>query len=385
MKHIKSIAYNRSTNSTGDTEACLYIEDQLKSARIKTKYQYFIFDSPIRILIRITYMIILTYLILYRLVLVIAFYFAVKYLFATTRNFSLVRKEDSKNLIGTIPPSKKHNKPPVVIISAHYDSFSANIPFRLQNIFFFLFRIIIIPYFVITVYFASVILRTPTVYQPTYSNIDNLVIISSIIEFVVVLLIFLLIYNTKKSQGAIDNASGVSILIELSKLLKKYPLDNYEVIILFTGAEEWGLLGSKRYCKRNRKILEEKYDLDRSFNINVDMVGSYIGMIQRRKIFGKKNQPSALNTAIDEVAEELDVKVVTHHHLINPKTDHRSFKKLARKTKSNFKVVCFHSDKDSKYIHSRRDTPDKCSSEVLNNAVNLIYYSLKQVESSTLN
>jgi hypothetical protein len=95
-------------------------------------------------------------------------------------------------------------------------------------------------------------------------------------------------------------------------------------------------------------------------------------------------QPLIQNTAFDEVAEELDIKVVKHMHLINPKADHRSFEKLARKTRSNFKVVCFHSDKDSKYIHSRRDTPDKCSYEALNNAVNLIYYSLKRVDPSTL-
>ena len=191
MKHIKSIAYNRSTNSTGDIEACLYIEDQLKSAGVKTEYQYFTFDSPLRILMRITYIIILANLVLYRLLLIVAFYFAVKYLFATTRNFSLVKKESSKNLVGTIPPNNKHKKPPVVIISAHYDSFSANIPFRLQNIFFVLFRIIIIPYFIITVSFAFIILRGPNIYQTNYSEIDNLVIISSIIEFVVVLLIFL--------------------------------------------------------------------------------------------------------------------------------------------------------------------------------------------------
>jgi Zn-dependent M28 family amino/carboxypeptidase len=201
-----------------------------------------------------------------------------------------------------------------------------------------------------------------------------------VIEFVIVILIFLLIYNTEKSKGAIDNASGVAVLVELTKLLKNNPLDNYDVISLFTGAEEWGLIGSKRYCERNRKFLSEKYDLDRSFNINIDMIGTYIGLIERKRRFEKKQVNGTINAVISEVAQELNIPIVKHGGLINPSTDHKNFKKFAQKTKSKFQVACFHSDYDSKYIHSRRDTPDKCSSETLNNGVNLIFETLKKID-----
>lgn len=381
LSHVNSLAYSRSTNSTGDTEACYYIENQLKSVGIKSKYEYFSFDTPFRILIRLIYIITLTYLVLFKLLLIIAFYFAIKYLFATTRKLSLTRKDDSKNLIATIPAKHKQKKPPVAILTAHYDSFSSNLPYRIQNIAFFLFRIIIFPYFAITMGFSIIIIAGPTIPYLSGLNLPQLIITSSIFEFAVVLIIFLLIYDTHKSKGAIDNASGVAVLIEIAKLIKKDPTENYDVIVMFPGTEEWGLIGSKRYVKRNREFLAETYDLDRSFNINIDMVGSYVGMIQKKTLF-KKQKPKQppIYSIIDEVSEDLNIKVTAHHHFINPKTDHKSFKKLARKTKSKFQVICFHSDKDSKYIHSRRDTPDKCNSEVLSNAVSLIFTTLKTID-----
>jgi Zn-dependent M28 family amino/carboxypeptidase len=56
-----------------------------------------------------------------------------------------------------------------------------------------------------------------------------------------IIAIFLFMHDNKKSKGSIDNASGVSILIELIKLFKKSPLENYDIIFLWSGAEEWGL------------------------------------------------------------------------------------------------------------------------------------------------
>jgi hypothetical protein len=381
INHIKSLAFNRSTSSIGETKAVFYIEKDLKSAGISTKVQYFSFVGPIRILMRITYVILLTYLVLYRLVVIIAFYLAIKYMFARTRNYSLVKKENSKNLIAMISAKNNQKKKPVAILSAHLDSFSANLPYKLQNVLFIVFRVIIIPYFVITLGFSVWIIFNPSYNQMGDPVLVNLVLISSLTEFVIIFLIFILIFNTKKSMGSIDNASGVAILMELTKLLEKQSLKNIDVITVFTGAEEWGLIGSKRYCERNRKFLVEKYDLNQSFNINVDMVGTYIGLVERKGIFRKKQMNRTLNTTIEETAQNLNIAIVKHHNLIEPKTDHKNFKRFAKKTKSKFQIACLHSDKDSKYIHSPRDTPDKCNPEVLNNAVKLIFNTLKQIDS----
>ena len=126
-------------------------------------------------------------------------------------------------------------------------------------------------------------------------------------------------------MGAIDNASGVSILIELTKYLKKKPLENMDVIIIFTGAEEWGLIGSKRYLKANHNYLQDKYDLDRSFNINFDMIGTYIGLMHNKGNSKRKRINKSLHDYIEDAAEKLNIKYFKERHFISPKTDHRKF------------------------------------------------------------
>lgn len=69
-------------------------------------------------------------------------------------------------------------------------------------------------------------------------------------------------------NGADDNASGVAVLLKLTKMLQDWPeaKDNY-LIILFSG-EEMGLLGSNFFSKNPTLDLEEV-----PYMINLDMVG----------------------------------------------------------------------------------------------------------------
>ena len=381
INHVHSLAFNRSTSSEGETEAVFYIRDQLDNKDINNHFEYFTYLGPRKVLMRLVYLIFFTYLLFFKFLIVIAVYFSIKYLFATTRNYSLVKEESSKNLVTTISANIRRKKRPVVILTAHYDSFSANLPFRLQSFLFFIFRIIIIPYFMIKLAFSLWILADFNFSTNQAPFILDFILKSSIIEFVIVFIIFLLIYNTKKSTGAIDNASGVSIILELAKKLNEKPLENMDVIIVFTGAEEWGLIGAKRFCKRNRKLFSEKYILDKSLNINFDMIGTYIGLLNKKNLFHKKLINQTLNKNIEDAANNLGISIVKHNKLITPKTDHRVFLKLAKKTKSDFQVACFHSAKDAKYIHSPRDTPDKCSVQNLNNALEISLETLRKIDS----
>jgi hypothetical protein len=378
MQHVNALAFSRTTGTVEETEAMLYIRDNLDKNNISSRLEYFEYIGLKKILMRMSYAIIISYVILYKLLLLLVLYFSIKYLFARTRHYTLLGKESSKNLIAEFP-SKTKEKKPVAILTAHYDSFSANLPFRIQGILFFIFKTIIIPYLGFTVSLSLWLLFDTQ--NRTMIEVSNLIFLSSISSFMITFLIALMLYSTKKSLGAIDNASGVSILIELAKYLKKNPLKNMDVIIIFTGAEEWGLIGSKRYLKRHTSYFQKKYDLDKSFNINYDMIGSYIGLIHEKGILKKKKINKSLNMYIEEAAENLDIKYVKHSHFINPKTDHRKFLKFARKTKSKFQVACFHSAKDSKYIHSPRDTPDKCNPANLNRVFNISVEVLNKIDS----
>jgi hypothetical protein len=72
-----------------------------------------------------------------------------------------------------------------------------------------------------------------------------------------------------RSEGAVDNASGVGILLELARVLGEHPPNGLSPVFLFTGAEEFGVLGSLMYQKKHGEEMAAKNGL----LINIDSVG----------------------------------------------------------------------------------------------------------------
>ncbi|MFX0011059.1 MAG: M28 family metallopeptidase, partial [Candidatus Hermodarchaeota archaeon] len=243
---------------------------------------------------------------------------------------------------------------------------------------FFIFRVVIMPFLGFLI-FVSALLILDFVYYRFNQYIFDLVIISSLVQFIIIIVIVLLVYEIQNSYGAIDNASGVSILIELAKELNRKPLENIDVLFLWTGAEEWGNKGSNSFYKEHKKELMQKYDLNNSCYINIDMVGTYIGLINKIGIVKKKEMNANLNKLISESANELHIPLVEYPVLIEPRSDQRVFRKFKRKNKE-FQIAFFHSFKDSKYIHSSKDAPDKCSVESLKGCVMICYNTLIKMD-----
>ena len=69
-------------------------------------------------------------------------------------------------------------------------------------------------------------------------------------------------------HGALDNASGTSFLIELSKYISSLPKPNRDIIFVALNAEEFGLLGSNDFASRY------KDELKGAEVINFDMIGA---------------------------------------------------------------------------------------------------------------
>ncbi len=80
----------------------------------------------------------------------------------------------------------------------------------------------------------------------------------------------LLIFNftRNKSPGAIDNASGVAIVLELAHTLREWK-GGANLYFLLTGAEELGLAGAIRFIQRH----EGDFVKEKSFFINFDGIG----------------------------------------------------------------------------------------------------------------
>ncbi|MBQ7145557.1 MAG: Zn-dependent exopeptidase M28 [Lachnospiraceae bacterium] len=77
--------------------------------------------------------------------------------------------------------------------------------------------------------------------------------------------------TTPLSRGSYDNMTGCIGLLMVMDALKNKP-HRYGLRFVFCGSEERGLLGSKAYVAAHEKELEKM-----ALNINLDMIGTYMG------------------------------------------------------------------------------------------------------------
>ncbi len=83
------------------------------------------------------------------------------------------------------------------------------------------------------------------------------------IAFLAISIAMLLYDETQPTvEGANDNASAVSILLGVAETLKTQPIQNSEVILLFTGCEEVGHHGLQDYLQRHQPAAENAYWID---------------------------------------------------------------------------------------------------------------------------
>lgn len=380
-KHVESLAFNRSASTVGETKAIFYIEKELKNEGIESTLEYFDWTGPTRILMRTSYLILITYLLISRLILVLVIYLVLKFSNEKTRDLSLIKRDSSKNIYTSIPAKYKDPNRPVVIFSAHYDSISANISYKTQIFIFLIYRLII-TFFILVVLIFSVWLTFDLLQVfPLPPNIVEIIAIVSLFGIFSSLPILYLVFKEKPSSCSIDNASGVAILIELAKLFDKNPLEKMDLYFIWTGAEEWGLKGSKNFCSEHFGELKQKYDLKKSININIDMVGTYIGLIDKAGIKIRRKMNKNLNEIFEATANTLSIPLKRYNKILEPKSDHKTFRSFARRARKRLQIVFFHSSNDSKFIHSNRDTPDKCSPANLNGCLRICYQALKSIDS----
>jgi putative aminopeptidase FrvX len=380
LEHIENLAFSRTTSSIGEIKGVNYIREEIEKVGIETHTEFFSFSGPKRFLMRFFYILMFINLILYKLLLVIVLYIALKLSFARFRDFSLIQKEESKNLIAKIPAKNENPKKRFILFSAHHDSFSAIIPYRIQSTLFIIFRLFILPFLVITFLFITAVILLQF-YGVDLLNlpVNDIILIYTPIEFVLLIIVFILVFNDERSAGAIDNASGVAVLIEIAKLVKQYDLPkNVDIWFVWTGAEEWGLKGSEDFVKRNKDKFNSEYDLDHSYVINIDMVGTYIGLLERKSLLGADSKE--INDLIENSAKELDIDINRYEKILRPITDQKKLQKLRKKRKTDLQVTSIHSDKDSKYIHSPKDRPERCSAELLNDCVDLLLDVIKKID-----
>lgn len=141
--------------------------------------------------------------------------------------------------------------------------------------------------------------------------------------------------------GADDNASGVSVMLELARRFSDAPIDNNLLFAAFSG-EEKGLWGSNHFCGEPTLPLQEV-----RYMINMDMVGRLRG--DTLAVYGTGTSPEWMNLL--ESCNEEGFVLVPSESGVGP-SDHTSF------YLEDIPVLHFFTGQHPDY-HRPTDTPDK--------------------------
>jgi hypothetical protein len=306
--HAVKLSFPRYADSRGEEEALNYIKENLQKTGWKLREEEFFIPLTPTPLFRLILSGILFIVIFFGFFapslpfLASAFYFLsfLFLLFSFRVWLSLIHSDfyhrkkgskKSKNLIAF--QEKKDLKKKKVFLVAHHDSKSQSLslPFR-AIITLFLSVSLILSAFLCFLYGLKSygLLEIERFYF--YLNISNILSVCT--------LLLLIVNRTEnKSPGSMDNASGVGVLLELGQILIKHPLKNLDIHLLFTGAEEEGLIGASAFIKNNEIELNKE-----DIFLNIDSVSD-------KKVFVSLNRKKEkdLLDVIKNVSKEQGEKI----------------------------------------------------------------------------
>jgi hypothetical protein len=252
-----------------------------------------------------------------------------------------------------------------IIVSAHLDSKSQTLKTIWRILFFTIWEIgaIVLPIayiiFLVDLYF-NVIRNIILIIEFGIIIASSLIILSNFM--------LLLIKTENKSPGALDNASGMAIIFELSSFFKDHSLHNFNLWFCQFSAEEIGTMGSRFFLDS----LDNVFSKENTFQINFDMISgnnkneNQVEYVKSYGVMPSKKISVLLESCVQQAAKEENVYVKSFKILSGAHTDSIPFH--LRKYDS----VDFVTIKASKYSHSKEDTPDKVNSVTLNNTCKIV-------------
>jgi Zn-dependent M28 family amino/carboxypeptidase len=179
-----------------------------------------------------------------------------------------------------------------------------------------------------------------------------------------------------RAPGADDNASGVSALLEVARILSRVNLEHSISFVLFSG-EEQGKWGSRQYADH---IDETDVDLD--LLINLDMIGfsshrsnNFLIEYDNGNVVQDNDKYSkAVANFIKDIASKYSSLNATLDVLGN--ADYLPFEALG------YTIIGFHDDgvtKNPNY-HKSSDTPDTLDYEYLSSVTKLILATILSLD-----
>jgi Peptidase family M28 len=182
--------------------------------------------------------------------------------------------------------------------------------------------------------------------------------------------------STARAPGADDNASGVSALLEVARILSNVSLNHSIIFALFSG-EEQGKLGSTYYAD-----YIDKADVDLDLLINLDMIGfssdeTYEFLVEYDNgnvVQDNDKHSQAVANLIKGVAEKYTNLNATLGFLGN--SDYIPFEALG------YTVIGLHDDGVTKNPdhHTTADTPDALNYEYLTSTTKLVLATILSLD-----
>jgi hypothetical protein len=174
------------------------------------------------------------------------------------------------------------------------------------------------------------------------------------------------------SDGAIDDGSGIAVVLELLNYYSnsEHHFSNYNLWFLFSGAEECGTSGIRHFYNSEIKNL----DRNTSIPINFDAIGKTIYMFPNKKL--AKTHGKFLSSFIKN-SKGLNVKKNPKKIYFGSHSDGYFLKK------KGFIGIGFGDMESYKFIHSENDTIDKVDAKLLAGLCKTITLALNDLDSNT--
>lgn len=272
FEYARSISFPRLSSGSGERKAGDIIIGRLKSFGLEPEIQQFTYSSfPFTVLLRAALVL--------QVLLLLGTLFAARespfpavlmslililFLMATTKwgrvfemGYDIGRQKPSRNIYKRVAGGVPHTN---LIFLAHYDSKRQTIPI--------LFRVVCYSLFYAGAIVLAVLLFVLSAAGSLAASAPHLLTAGIMLSLLTIPLVFN--FTRDGSPGALDNASGVGIVLELARGCAAGVPDGLDVTFLFTGAEEEGLAGAVRFLQKESVSYKDR----ETFCVSYDGAGA---------------------------------------------------------------------------------------------------------------
>jgi hypothetical protein len=380
-ENLREISFPRRFGTDLEKQAFNQIESKVKNMGLKTNRQIFSFTTFYSaISIKIYILMIFLVFILKQLYVADVYFIPISFviifisilLYIYTRQPEKIRLGkvlNSENMLVKLSSEGKKNKnsekKKKIIFLAHVDSKGQTIPsgFRSWCV---LVWVASIPTLIVLYFFREYTF-------PSIALIFHWIATPLFVIHLITGTILLFNFSNNKSLGALDNASGVVVILELLHYYsdKTNRPRNYDLWFLFLGAEEVGRLGMRVFLNELGKISVEKH-----LFLNFETIGRTADLVR----FNDLNTHSkTFAKLIMKNSAKYDTIIKEKRAIIGYHTDSRICAKY------KLQVLEFGDGFSYKYNHSKKDTIDMIDLNLLKKLCNIVVASVKELDQKSVN